>query len=78
MFFQDFLDGNTVEEIAASETSDPSDLLGYARDGVQRNGKYYAISLLGCSNVLFYQKNDPSLANATAFNDVSNTLSQCT
>ena len=78
MFFEDFLDGNYLDEIAANEITDVNDLLPYARDGVQRDGKYYAIPLLGCSSVLFYQKNDQQLASATTFNDVANTINQCT
>ncbi|PTW61760.1 carbohydrate ABC transporter substrate-binding protein (CUT1 family) [Breoghania corrubedonensis] len=78
MFFQDFLGGNYLEAMTPAEIQNANDLIPYARDGVQSNGNYYAIPLLGCSNVLFYQKGDQQLAAATTFNEVSNALNQCT
>lgn len=78
MFFNDFRANGFLESIAPNEVQNAGDFVDYAREGVQYQGNYYALPLLGCSNVLFYKEDDQQLANATTFDEVTGTLNQCT
>ena len=78
MFFEFFKAQNLLESMAAGEVQNLSDFIPYAIAGVKSNERYFAIPLLGCANILFYQKSDAALANASTLSDVYNTLSQCT
>jgi thiamine pyridinylase len=78
MYFEYFRSQGYLEAMAPSEIADADDLLDYARSGVQSGGQYYAIPLLGCANILFYQQSDPILAAATTLSEVEAALGQCT
>ncbi|MDN2566329.1 thiamine pyridinylase [Aquibium sp. A9E412] len=78
MYLETFRTQNFLEAIAPGEVEDAADILSYAREGVQSQGNYYAIPLLGCSNVLFYHQDDGALAAAETFGAVVQALQQCT
>jgi thiamine pyridinylase len=78
MFFEYFRAQGWLEPMAASEIQNLGDFIDYAITGVEVGTQYYAIPLLGCANILFYQKSDAALANATTLSEVHNALSQCT
>lgn len=78
MFFEYFRAQGWLEAMAASEIQNLGDFIDYAIGGVKVGEQYYAIPLLGCANILFYQKGDAALANATTLSEVHNALSQCT
>jgi len=78
LFFDYFNSQNWLEPIQASEIENLNDFVDYAIDGVQQDGTYYAIPQLGCANVLFYQKNDSAIANATNLDQINDTLGSCT
>jgi len=77
MFLNYFRDQGFLETIAANEITDLSDFLPYALDGVQTSGGYSAVPLLGCTNILFYQKSDTAVANAETIDDLDGVLGQC-
>lgn len=78
MFYNYFRGQILLEPMAAGEIQNLSDFIPYAIAGVKSNERYFAIPLLGCANILFYQKSDAALANASTLSEVYNTLSQCT
>jgi thiamine pyridinylase len=78
MFFAYFRAQNWLEPLAADEIQNLGDFVPYAIAGVKVDAQYYAIPLLGCANILFYQKGDAALANATTLSEVHDALSQCT
>src|SRR5258708_5527881 len=78
MFFEYFKSMNWLEPMDLSEVLNVNDFVGYALDGVKAEGKFFSIPQLGCTNVLFYQKTDTALANATTLSSIRRTLSQCT
>jgi thiamine pyridinylase len=63
---------------AEGEITNIGDFLPYAINGAKSGDSYLAIPLLGCANILFYQKDDAELAAATTLSDVAKTLNQCT
>lgn len=78
MFFEYFRAQGWLEPLAAGEIQNLGDFIDYAISGVKVENQFYAIPLLGCANILFYQKSDAALANATTLSEVHNALSQCT
>lgn len=78
MNFNYFKSQNWLEPIQASEIQDLDDFVPYAIDGVRSGEEYYAIPQLGCADILFYQKYDTALANATNLDDINSALGQCT
>lgn len=78
MYFEGYRSNNQLEPMAPSEIVNAQDILSYARDGVVVDGQYYAIPLLGCSNILFYNKNDSVIAAAQTLSELKATLNQCT
>ena len=77
MFFDYFRSQNWLEPMQASEIQNLDDFVKYAIDGVQINQQYYAIPQLGCANILFYQKEDQALANATNLTEIKDALCSC-
>ena len=77
MYLNEFKDAGYLTALEASDIDDVSDFFPYAIDGVKIGSSYYAIPLLGCGNILFYNENDTELANATTFSDVTSALNQC-
>lgn len=69
--------GNLIP-FAANEIDNIADFLPYAINGAKSGNGYLAIPLLGCSNILFYQKSDQALAQATTLSQVTSALNQCT
>ncbi|MEN9865690.1 MAG: hypothetical protein RL748_1280, partial [Pseudomonadota bacterium] len=61
-----------------SEITDFVDLVTYAREGVQADGKYWAIPQLGCANILYFRRGDTFLAEARTLKEMEGTLGQCT
>lgn len=60
-----------------NEIEGKEDFLSYALNGVQSDGKFYAIPQLGCTNILFYRDTDTALKNATNLADIYQTIGQC-
>lgn len=60
-----------------SEVDHFDDFLAYAANGVKSGGLIYAIPQLGCGSILFYEKSDGALANATTLNEVTSALGSC-
>lgn len=77
MFLNYFRAQGYLETIAESEITDPSDFLPYALDGVKSASGYSAIPLLGCTNILFYQKTDAAVATADTIDQLDAVLGQC-
>ncbi|NER22378.1 MAG: thiamine pyridinylase [Symploca sp. SIO1C2] len=86
MFFDLYKSNNWLEPMYFSEVENKQDFYEYAKngvigqyvkDGVTQGEKYFAIPQLGCSNVLFYRKNDQDLANATNLQEMNQALQQC-
>lgn len=69
---------NNLIPFAPNEITDLGDFLPYAINGAQSGGNYLALPLLGCANILFYQKNDAALAAANTLSAVTQALNQCT
>ncbi|MCA1458921.1 thiamine pyridinylase [Bradyrhizobium sp. BRP22] len=78
MYFEQFRANNYLVAMARNEIQDAADFLPYARKAVVANGKYYAIPQLGCANILFYDKNDTVVVNATTLGQLQTALNQCT
>lgn len=78
MFFNYFKAQGYLEALAANEVQDLGDFVPYAIEGVKVANQYYSIPLLGCANILFYQKTDAQLAAATTLSAVNSALNQCT
>jgi thiamine pyridinylase len=78
MYFEDFRARGLLEAMDPAEIQNAGDFLGYARDAVVVNGKYYAVPQLGCANILFYNVNDAAIANATTLGQLQSTVNQCT
>lgn len=77
MFLNYFREQGYLTTIAENEISDLSDFLPYALDGVKTSSGYSAIPLLGCTNILFYQKTDTAVANADTLDELDAVLGQC-
>lgn len=60
-----------------SEVDHFDDFLAYAATGVKSGGLIYAIPQLGCGSILFYEKSDSALANATTLSGVVSALGRC-
>lgn len=82
MFFEYFRGKGFLATLVAGEISNIGDFVPYALDGVKVSGggisNYAGIPLLGCGDILFYQKSDTALAQATTLTQVKTALSQCT
>lgn len=78
MFFEYFRAKGWLEAMEPAEIANADDFVQYAKAGVQSGGKYYAIPQLGCASILFYQKSDTALDNASTLSEVKDALSQCT
>jgi thiamine pyridinylase len=78
MYLALFHSQNNLIAFQANEISNIGDFLPYAINGAQSGNTYLAIPLLGCANILFYQKTDAALAAASTLSDVAKTLNQCT
>ena len=75
MFFDYFRSQNWLEPI--NEIDHLDDFVEYAIEGVKVDDEYYAIPQLGCANILFYQKQDTAIANATNLGELNRTLGSC-
>lgn len=78
MFFDDFRSRSWLEPMSAGEIDELSDFVAYAIDGVEVDGRYYAIPQLGCGNILFFLKDDAQLAAADTLSEIEAALSTCT
>lgn len=78
MYLEYFRAKNWLEPMQQSEINDFVDLVTYARDGVQADGKYWAIPQLGCANILYFRRGDTFLAEARTLKELEGTLGQCT
>ena len=78
MYFEYFRGQGWLEPLKATEIQGLGDFVPYALQGVQASGLYYAIPQLGCANILFYQKTDSAIAQASTLTQLNNVLSQCT
>jgi len=78
MYFEYFRSQGYLAAMAPNEIQNEADFLDYAKAGVQVGGQYYAIPLLGCANILFFNKNNNALKSATTLTDVNTALGQCT
>lgn len=78
MFFEYFRSKGWLEAMQPGEVEGLNDFVPYAIDGVKTGAQYFAIPLMGCSNILFFQKNDMALRQATTLSAVNAALSQCT
>lgn len=78
IYFNSFLSKGFLAPIAENEIKNLDDFFEYAIEGVQHKGKYYGIPQLGCSNILFYKKNDIKMAQVKSIQDMKDTLGTCT
>lgn len=78
MLFEYFKAQGFLSELQASEIDHLTDFVDYAINGVKSGDNYYAIPLLGCANIMFYQKSNQALAQATKLSEVKSALGQCT
>jgi len=78
MFFEYFRSQNWLDALQPNEIANLTDFVDYAIDGVKVGSQYFAIPLLGCTNILFYQKDDAELQRATTLSEINGALSQCT
>lgn len=78
MFFEYFRSKNWLAEMQPGEIQNLGDFVSYAINGVKVGNSYFAVPLLGCGDILFYQKSDAAMAAATTLSQVRTSLSQCT
>lgn len=78
MYLALFKSQNNLVPFSRAEVDNIDDFLSYAIQGASSDNDILAIPLLGCANILFYQKNDAQLAQAATLTAVTNTLNQCT
>lgn len=75
MYFEYFKSRGWLEAMKPGEVSAADDFIDYAKNGVIGNdGNYYALPLLGCANILFYDKSNAKLAAAKTLSDVAAVL----
>jgi len=78
IMFEHFRTNGYLEAMKAIEIDNLDDFVDYAIDGVESDGNYYAIPQLGCTNILFYKKDDAKIANAKSIEDLKLELNTCT
>lgn len=78
IMFENFRINGYLEAMKASEIKNLDDFVDYAIKGVESNGNYYAIPQLGCTNILFYKKDDTKIANAKSIEELKLELKTCT
>ncbi|MBB4210350.1 carbohydrate ABC transporter substrate-binding protein (CUT1 family) [Rhodothalassium salexigens DSM 2132] len=78
MYFHYFRTQGYLDALAPDEIDDLDDLVAYARQGLEVDGSYYAVPLLGCGNMLFYHENNVALAAAETLGAVKAALGTCT
>lgn len=77
MYLALFNSQNNLIPFLANEITDIGDFLPYAIDGAKSGNDYLAIPLLGCANILFYEKTNEALSAATTLSEVTGALNQC-
>jgi thiamine pyridinylase len=77
IFLEYFHARGYLDAIEEHEIEALSDILPYAIEGSRIGGKLFGIPQLGCTNMLFYRKNDIALAKARTLNEISRILGQC-
>ena len=65
-------------KLKKSDINDFDDFLPFAINGMFKDGKYWAIPQLGCTEYLIYKKDDMSLASASTMSEVVTALKRCT
>jgi thiamine pyridinylase len=55
----------------------PDDFLTFIREGLSKNGQFWAIPQLGCTEYLIYKKTDQPLTGATTMTEVITALGKC-
>lgn len=77
-FLNQFKAAGYLSPLSPAEVANANDFLSYAIDGMQDGGNYYAIPLLGCTDVLFYWDNDPTVDAANSLSALWQALNSCT
>ncbi|MEK8016817.1 MAG: thiamine pyridinylase [Candidatus Parabeggiatoa sp.] len=77
LFLQYFQTQGYLAAIEDEEIEALSDILPYALEGSRIKGKLFGIPQLGCTNLLFYRKNDRDLAKARTLDEISGILGKC-
>lgn len=77
-FLQQFKQAGFLSPLQPEEVANLADFLPYAINGVQQGGLYYAIPLLGCTNVMFYWKDDSRVAATNNLTSLQQALNSCT
>lgn len=78
MYLALFQSQSNLVPFLPTEIDNVGDFLPYAIDGAKSGNNFLAIPLLGCANILFYQKSDSVLAQANTITGVTQALNQCT
>jgi thiamine pyridinylase len=77
MFLYQYWHDGFLAPIRPDEVTDPDDFVAYALEHVvDDDGNFRALPMLGCANILFYQRGD-ALADATTLAQVGEALGQC-
>lgn len=77
IMFENFRANGYLEAMKPDEISNLDDFVDYAIKGVESDGKYYAIPQLGCTNILFYKKDDKKIADSKSIEELQSELNSC-
>lgn len=77
IFFNYFAAQGWLLPLQASEIDDIDDFVSYAIGGVRTGDAYYAIPMLGCTNILFYWDSDAQLDEAGTLDDIYEAVGGC-
>ena len=75
--FEYYKSRHMLERLSRAEVQDRQNFYSYAIRGVQSGRSYYAIPQLGCTDILFFDKQDKLLAKARALTEIRNALGEC-
>lgn len=64
--------------IRPGEVEDPGDFVPYALEGSRVDGALYGLPQFGCSDILFFRRDDQELAQADTLDVVRSALGECT
>jgi thiamine pyridinylase len=77
-FLKQFKSSGYLSPLSAGDISNLGDFVPYAINGMKIGDSYYAIPLLGCTNVMFYLGSDKPVAAATSLSALKTNLNSCT
>jgi len=77
--FLDYFRGqNWLYPIPEDRVPDRLDFFQFVLDGVLREGHFDSVPQLLCTNILFYEANDPGLGRARTLSEVTEAIGTCT